>query len=234
MTSTSASSRLKNSNSDGKVILAQKVSSTYLTAYSKTTSTGTADPVKVGLAGTGNIGRVWGYGCKETNGDFSIYLEASDACQRTKLTTADSATSRRSNGEATGNDITDTSETSFIDDNRRSCCRTCTSGKACGNSCISSSKACYAGSGCACNGGTESVATTDDVCKSALSSLFTSSRRRAGGGGGGGASSSGSETDSESSSSSGNSTGNFGSANSPQYAYCGIVSTGALVLANYV
>ena len=32
------------------------------------------------------------------------------------------------------------------------CCKTCRSGKACGDSCISKSKTCRAGPGCACNG----------------------------------------------------------------------------------
>jgi len=32
------------------------------------------------------------------------------------------------------------------------CCRTCTVGCACGDSCISCSKNCTKGSGCACNG----------------------------------------------------------------------------------
>ena len=35
---------------------------------------------------------------------------------------------------------------------QRSCCRICTSGKACGDSCISASKTCHKGGGCACNG----------------------------------------------------------------------------------
>ena len=34
----------------------------------------------------------------------------------------------------------------------RSCCRVCTTGKACGDSCISRSKTCHKGAGCACNG----------------------------------------------------------------------------------
>ena len=32
------------------------------------------------------------------------------------------------------------------------CCKTCTTGKACGDSCISRDKTCRVGSGCACNG----------------------------------------------------------------------------------
>ena len=32
------------------------------------------------------------------------------------------------------------------------CCRTCTTGKACGDSCISRDKTCQVGAGCACNG----------------------------------------------------------------------------------
>ena len=32
------------------------------------------------------------------------------------------------------------------------CCRVCTTGKACGDSCISKSKTCNVGPGCACNG----------------------------------------------------------------------------------
>ena len=32
------------------------------------------------------------------------------------------------------------------------CCKTCTKGKACGNSCIAKSKTCHKGGGCACNG----------------------------------------------------------------------------------
>ena len=34
----------------------------------------------------------------------------------------------------------------------RSCCRVCTTGKACGDSCISRSKSCNKSGGCACNG----------------------------------------------------------------------------------
>jgi hypothetical protein len=32
------------------------------------------------------------------------------------------------------------------------CCRVCTTGKACGDSCISQSSTCNVGPGCACNG----------------------------------------------------------------------------------
>lgn len=32
------------------------------------------------------------------------------------------------------------------------CCKTCRAGKACGDSCISASKSCSKGKGCACNG----------------------------------------------------------------------------------
>ncbi|MER5171045.1 hypothetical protein [Thioclava sp. GXIMD2076] len=32
------------------------------------------------------------------------------------------------------------------------CCKTCHAGKACGNSCISRSKQCHKGAGCACDG----------------------------------------------------------------------------------
>lgn len=32
------------------------------------------------------------------------------------------------------------------------CCKVCTTGKACGDSCIASNKTCNKGSGCACNG----------------------------------------------------------------------------------
>lgn len=31
------------------------------------------------------------------------------------------------------------------------CCRVCSTGKACGNSCIQASKTCHKGRGCACN-----------------------------------------------------------------------------------
>jgi hypothetical protein len=37
---------------------------------------------------------------------------------------------------------------------RRSCCRICRTGKACGNSCITRNKTCRKPPGCACNGGT--------------------------------------------------------------------------------
>jgi hypothetical protein len=32
------------------------------------------------------------------------------------------------------------------------CCAVCTTGKACGDSCISTSDTCHVGAGCACNG----------------------------------------------------------------------------------
>jgi hypothetical protein len=32
------------------------------------------------------------------------------------------------------------------------CCKVCTTGKACGNSCIARLKTCHKGKGCACNG----------------------------------------------------------------------------------
>lgn len=32
------------------------------------------------------------------------------------------------------------------------CCKVCTTGKACGNSCIAKNKNCTKGAGCACNG----------------------------------------------------------------------------------
>lgn len=38
------------------------------------------------------------------------------------------------------------------DDEARACCKICTKGKACGNSCIAKSKTCHKGKGCACNG----------------------------------------------------------------------------------
>jgi hypothetical protein len=34
----------------------------------------------------------------------------------------------------------------------QSCCKICTVGKACGNTCISRSKTCHVGQGCACDG----------------------------------------------------------------------------------
>ena len=34
----------------------------------------------------------------------------------------------------------------------QSCCRVCTRGKACGNSCIAADKICHQPPGCACNG----------------------------------------------------------------------------------
>lgn len=33
----------------------------------------------------------------------------------------------------------------------QSCCKTCTTGKACGNSCIAKDKTCHKGKGCACD-----------------------------------------------------------------------------------
>jgi hypothetical protein len=35
---------------------------------------------------------------------------------------------------------------------RRPCCKICTKGKACGNSCIAAWKRCHQPKGCACNG----------------------------------------------------------------------------------
>jgi hypothetical protein len=35
---------------------------------------------------------------------------------------------------------------------QQSCCKICTRGKACGNTCISVDKVCHVGPGCACNG----------------------------------------------------------------------------------
>jgi hypothetical protein len=32
------------------------------------------------------------------------------------------------------------------------CCKVCTTGKACGDSCIAKEKTCHKGAGCACNG----------------------------------------------------------------------------------
>jgi hypothetical protein len=34
----------------------------------------------------------------------------------------------------------------------QACCKTCTVGKACGNTCISRDKTCHVGPGCACDG----------------------------------------------------------------------------------
>lgn len=36
-----------------------------------------------------------------------------------------------------------------------SCCKTCTSSKACGDSCIPTNQTCNKGAGCACNGAVE-------------------------------------------------------------------------------
>jgi len=35
---------------------------------------------------------------------------------------------------------------------QQACCKICTRGKACGNTCISQDKVCHVGPGCACNG----------------------------------------------------------------------------------
>jgi hypothetical protein len=45
-----------------------------------------------------------------------------------------------------------TSSTAPAATKQKACCRICRTGKACGNSCISSTKTCRAGPGCACNG----------------------------------------------------------------------------------
>lgn len=34
----------------------------------------------------------------------------------------------------------------------QTCCKTCSKGKACGNSCIARNKTCHKGPGCACDG----------------------------------------------------------------------------------
>jgi len=39
----------------------------------------------------------------------------------------------------------------FSAEAQRSCCRVCTKGKACGNSCIARHLNCHRGQGCACN-----------------------------------------------------------------------------------
>jgi hypothetical protein len=41
-----------------------------------------------------------------------------------------------------------------------SCCKVCTDGKACGDSCIAKSSTCNVGGGCACNGLVEDVLDT--------------------------------------------------------------------------
>jgi hypothetical protein len=40
----------------------------------------------------------------------------------------------------------------LVNDAAQYCCKTCTSGKACGNTCISRDKTCRVGPGCACDG----------------------------------------------------------------------------------
>jgi hypothetical protein len=42
-------------------------------------------------------------------------------------------------------------ESASFDTEQRSCCRYCSKGKACGNSCIAASKTCHQGLGCACD-----------------------------------------------------------------------------------
>ena len=44
------------------------------------------------------------------------------------------------------------SPTSTPQPTARTCCKICRKGKACGDSCISRSKTCHKGAGCACNG----------------------------------------------------------------------------------
>ena len=48
----------------------------------------------------------------------------------------------------------DTTEPNSISNvpSQSSCCKTCTKGKACGDSCISKDKTCNVGKGCACDG----------------------------------------------------------------------------------
>ena len=41
---------------------------------------------------------------------------------------------------------------SAADAQARGCCKVCTKGKACGDSCIARWKACHKGKGCACDG----------------------------------------------------------------------------------
>jgi len=43
-----------------------------------------------------------------------------------------------------------------------SCCKTCSSGKACGDSCIPSNQTCNKYGGCACNGLVETLTNGDD------------------------------------------------------------------------
>ncbi len=42
--------------------------------------------------------------------------------------------------------------TTACDSTDSGCCRICTTGKACGDSCIAQNETCRVGSGCACNG----------------------------------------------------------------------------------
>ena len=44
------------------------------------------------------------------------------------------------------------SGTTGCDSATGNCCKVCTTGKACGDSCIAKNKTCNAGAGCACNG----------------------------------------------------------------------------------
>lgn len=48
--------------------------------------------------------------------------------------------------------LPDLEPTWYTPSSSRSCCRVCSAGKACGNSCISRAKQCHRGTGCACDG----------------------------------------------------------------------------------
>ncbi len=48
---------------------------------------------------------------------------------------------------------------------RRTCCRICRRGKACGNSCIARNLTCHQPRGCACNGEDSATATGGELCR---------------------------------------------------------------------
>lgn len=62
--------------------------------------------------------------------------------------TDDGAESDTSDSEESSGDSSDGSS----DDGADECCKVCTTGRACGDSCIQATKTCHVGPGCACDG----------------------------------------------------------------------------------
>lgn len=89
---------------------------------------------------------------------FSISISAADLSVDQEIKTSQVAVEMESMTCVDSDTVTTDEINNFApvqltgDELASACCKICTKGKACGNSCIQKSKTCHKGKGCACDG----------------------------------------------------------------------------------